>query len=338
MVTLYTRRDAEKILEAADFGFRGMRGPIADEHTTYRGNIVVLDERGVWPNESVDVYALGWKPCWELLGDSDTPDVGSTPGLPFDFTSAQLAAFMLSGVGALVASKFGEWDQTPCLDSLMHPDVNRAREAVIGAFDAFRKAQDAVGVRMPLVLDAQVAKAAQGYKIALQAACAKLGRTTISELGHDEFYRRFDLAKAEPTVRHSLARLEDLQAKNEMALAAWRKAMVHELLKPATNEPVAIAAAPAVRTIQMGLPKNQIVNPMSAVIKMAQEKALDRDDWTSVWAALVALAKSESKPAPLLGYTEGEGVKYQADSFDEQVAWLTREALRKRIGRARDRT
>jgi hypothetical protein len=73
--------------------------------------------------------------------------------------------------------------------------------------------------------------------------------------------------------------------------------------------------------------------PLAAVLALAAGKAVNSDDWTSVWASLVALAQSPNRPAPLLGYTEGDGVKYQTDSPTNPVGFLTREALRKRFKR-----
>jgi len=75
------------------------------------------------------------------------------------------------------------------------------------------------------------------------------------------------------------------------------------------------------------------VDPLAAVLTQARAKALDPADWQSGWAALVALAQLSDRPAPLLGYSEGEGVKYQKDSAIEPVGWLTREAYRKRHNR-----
>ena len=72
------------------------------------------------------------------------------------------------------------------------------------------------------------------------------------------------------------------------------------------------------------------INVLTAVINRATNEALESGDWQSVWATLVAIASRPDRPAPLLGYTEGEGVKYQTDKDAEPVAWLTREALRGR--------
>lgn len=70
--------------------------------------------------------------------------------------------------------------------------------------------------------------------------------------------------------------------------------------------------------------------PLAAVLSTARAKALDPNDWQSGWAALVVLAQSPVRPAPLLGYSEGEGVKYQKDDANEPIGWLTRDAYRKR--------
>ena len=77
--------------------------------------------------------------------------------------------------------------------------------------------------------------------------------------------------------------------------------------------------------------------PLTAVIKQAERKAADSNDWQSVWAALADVATSPSRPAPLLGYVESEGVKYQTDNATQPVAYLSREAFRKRFARVRGR-
>lgn len=114
-------------------------------------------------------------------------------------------------------------------------------------------------------------------------------------------------------------------------------------LVPAVTEPTAQAepsTVPApVPAVVPPRPTNLLHKPkrradcLNAVIQMASERAADPTDWPSAWAALVALALQADRPAPLLGYTEGEGVKYQTDNADAAVAWLSRQAFRKRAGR-----
>ena len=69
--------------------------------------------------------------------------------------------------------------------------------------------------------------------------------------------------------------------------------------------------------------------PLADVFAEAERQALDATDWISVWGALVKIASAEDRPAPLLGYVEGEGVKYGTDNSEKPVAYLTREAFRK---------
>ncbi len=76
-------------------------------------------------------------------------------------------------------------------------------------------------------------------------------------------------------------------------------------------------------------------NALAAVIEKAKQQAVDSANWQSVWNALVVLAQSADRPAPLLGYIEGEGVKYQTDKVEKPVAFFTRDACRKRLHRNR---
>ncbi|MGT2509774.1 hypothetical protein [Cupriavidus basilensis] len=67
---------------------------------------------------------------------------------------------------------------------------------------------------------------------------------------------------------------------------------------------------------------------LRAVIEAAKVNAAACDDYHSVWATLVLLAEGENRPAPLLGYVEGEGVKYQTD---KGIKFFTKDALRKQM-------
>jgi hypothetical protein len=129
-------------------------------------------------------------------------------------------------------------------------------------------------------------------------------------------------------------------------LAAWATGIGWSLpapllaLVPATPT---IAKPPATRPMPTGANSNRQStqthelkrrdDALAAVLDLAKKKALDAKSWQSVWASLVALAQSSDRPAPLLGYTEGEGVKYQTDNADKPDGWLTREAYRARFNR-----
>lgn len=78
-------------------------------------------------------------------------------------------------------------------------------------------------------------------------------------------------------------------------------------------------------------PAPRRVNVLSGVIKRAEALAGDGSTWSDVWNALVQLAQSPSRPRPLLGYVEGEGIKYEGP---QGVEFLSREAFSKRHKRA----
>lgn len=98
---------------------------------------------------------------------------------------------------------------------------------------------------------------------------------------------------------------------------------------PAPAPPAESVPAVASKTHQT----KRRAEPLAAVLAEAKRQALNPADWQSVWAALVNLAEPASRPPPLLGYAEGEGVKYRSDDAAQPVGFLTREAFRKRFGR-----
>ncbi|MGN8137660.1 hypothetical protein ACTJLC_23455 [Paraburkholderia sp. 22099] len=75
-------------------------------------------------------------------------------------------------------------------------------------------------------------------------------------------------------------------------------------------------------------------NPLKAVIEKARNSAADSSDIHSVWAAFVKLAQDANRPAPLLGYADAEGVKWDADGT---VKFFTKRNLADRMRRANAR-
>lgn len=78
---------------------------------------------------------------------------------------------------------------------------------------------------------------------------------------------------------------------------------------------------------------HRVVNrsdPLAAVIEKAKGAAVDRDDYQSVWAALVEIVKTDP-PAPVVGYVPGEGVQYMRDDGSEELRYFKKDALRKRM-------
>ena len=69
---------------------------------------------------------------------------------------------------------------------------------------------------------------------------------------------------------------------------------------------------------------------IDAVIEDARHAARNRDDPQQCWAQLVSIADSKNRPAPLLGYADSDGVKYQGE---HGVKFLNKFAFYKRLSR-----
>lgn len=154
-----------------------------------------------------------------------------------------------------------------------------------------------------------------------------------------EFQRRLTLACAHLSGHGPLRaiRVMDLLQPDEALVSlpefrAWAEGLGWTMPEafPGANAP-APAADPAPAVAPKMHKTKRRADPLAAVLAEAKRNALDSTDWQSVWAALVKLAEPASRPAPLLGYVEGEGVKYRSDTAAQGVDYLTRDALRKRF-------
>ncbi len=93
----------------------------------------------------------------------------------------------------------------------------------------------------------------------------------------------------------------------------------------ATAQPAVMADAPT-RTVRRKLKSKR--HALEHVIVIAKNAASEPDSYLSVWPVMVRLAETPNPPAPLIGYVEGEGIKYQAD---KGVKFFTKGALRKQM-------
>lgn len=85
---------------------------------------------------------MHWSPASEV---QDVAPLGA-PLLPFPFSSNQLAAFMLAGVGAKVASVYGSWDTGPDESGLreVSRSAMRGMEVLKLAYTAYRQSAERV--------------------------------------------------------------------------------------------------------------------------------------------------------------------------------------------------
>jgi len=78
---------------------------------------------------------------------------------------------------------------------------------------------------------------------------------------------------------------------------------------------------------------------LEPVIALAQTMTQHPDDAQCVWLALVELAERKEPPRPLLGYVEGEGIKYkkQYGKASDRIEFFTKENLQDRFRRRANR-
>lgn len=67
------------------------------------------------------------------------------------------------------------------------------------------------------------------------------------------------------------------------------------------------------------------------VIQIAKDQSSDPKSYLAVWPELLQLAQAADRPAPVLGYVDGEGVKYQGNN--DVIKFFTKDALRKKMQR-----
>lgn len=187
---------------------------------------------GAWllPNAQLDEF--NWVPACDLEPWPGSPDPLTTPALPFPFTAKQLAAFMLHGWGWFLASRFEGEDEKldeVALKALLGGVRDaKAREAIIGAFDALARARRCVGVPHG------------GLRSAVQAAEAALASATKEAMRlHD--WRESGIAEQERSARvrkrkkltaAAVGRLMAARAACEKQDETWRKSVVRWLLRP----------------------------------------------------------------------------------------------------------
>ena len=182
---------------------------------------------------------LDWHPACEFEGQDGAPDPLEVPNLPFPCSAAQLAAFMIDGVGAKLLSIYGPWDAGPDAGMLkeLGQTAAKPKEALRSAYKAYR---DAEGVVSKLDVDLQE----RAYDLSSHnpekwiREANKLEGVFEPGIGKDERKVRRERALASAEILRERAEAEVKQAAAEFAI--WRKAMVLQLLQPeATRTSVA---------------------------------------------------------------------------------------------------
>lgn len=246
-MTKYTRANAEALLSVVTAQPNCHWLPIPTEPDRESPSPIYINDGGIFINPTAE-GELRWKPCHELPDGPDAPDRVEQPGLPFPFTANELAAWMLNGVGALVASAFGnlterkpvEHEETdgptvlgPDFSVLLDPDANKARQAIQAAFDLYRMALEQVGrePEMPPV-------SAPRRRAELRAeALSRHGLATpegavIQGIGYRRAAEKLRLVRSEVREAYQSDMVNRAFRGPHVEHAGWLAGMVQQLLAP----------------------------------------------------------------------------------------------------------
>jgi hypothetical protein len=194
---------------------------------------------GVWPiGESEREWDIAgadfqsWKPARAQAKTAGNPRTKNIPALPFPFTERQLAAFMLYGMGAMVADYYGEWESGPNQErlELLSGDDDGPQAAILGAYAAYKAAAEKVGSRH-LELNAKSDSARIMYNEAMSAALEREQVSDAPDVSNGvnlEYQRR--LARAKDSVKELDDERERTWSEWDTANQNWLNAMVRELL------------------------------------------------------------------------------------------------------------
>lgn len=220
----------------------------------FTGDGVFVKKELVDSPDTSQVFA--WTPACEMDWD-DAPDPLTHPAIPANFSSQELAAFLLDGVGAgMVASEYGDFSDGPDKEALNALGIRgaKARRVLQDTYENLRAAMGIVGYQDMALLHQSGAIIDQ-YQDARGAA---LEREKVLEPNHaglpeseymEEYRRRLKVAVA--PLENLEREMERITANADISWKRWRHAMVAELLKPATD-----AAEPDVESAPQVAPDN----------------------------------------------------------------------------------
>lgn len=253
-MTHYTRANAEALLSVVTLQPNCHWLPIPSEPDSVSPSPIYINDDGIFPNLTAEAE-LRWKPCHELPDGPDALDRAAQPGLPFPFTANQLAAWMLNGVGALVASAFGnlverepvEGEQVgqpavlgPDFSALTDPDANRAREAIRVAFDIYREAVAHVGAEPKFSPTDDVISRDEMRNDALVNHGLKSPQGAVTQgLGYRAAAEKIRLVRTDVRDAYQTAMVRRAVHSPDAKHAKWLAGMVRRLLVSDSHSPEA---------------------------------------------------------------------------------------------------
>lgn len=207
----------------------------------------VCDEQGVRVKDPDTSQGLEWHPASELADIPGGPDPLEVPWLPFPFSANQLAALLLHGWGYFIRGHFGEWEDGPDEDRLLHLDQRaaKAKDALRAAFQAYRHAAE-LAPKLDPALEQRVAELKRNYNRLRKEESDKVG---VHEFGiaRDEYWER--VLRVNNVVSELNERVGEARKAATAAEAVWRRNMVRHLLLPVKEVPADAFSSEVIRAL-----------------------------------------------------------------------------------------
>ena len=305
------------------------------EKEPFSGRFLEMRADGVFAREA-GFDELDWMPVVDIDAPG-SPNPLSAPLLPFPFTAAELAAFMLGGWGWFVHAAFGNWEAGPDEVQLsrLGTRATKVNEAMRAAYQAYREAERVVGK----LDEGPQARVADLGSVIEEANTDANKRELVNEMGisHDEYTKR--RARARNATVDLVKEHEEISAQASKMRESWRRDMVRQLLCVGNAAAAAGGASIGVLPSVKSSGDTAVVRPVQhstrdtrrdllwPLIEEAQVLCADPLDTHRVWVNLEAMAEKGVKP---LQNVEEEGIKYVLNG---QVKFFTRKNLRDRLSR-----
>lgn len=197
-----------------------------DEETL--GQYVRVEEDGVYPIDAIE--SLGrqwrWKPRHALAGQPSVTSAG--PALAFDFTAADLAAFLLTHSAVFLTEIWGDIEKGP--QGLLEPDdYGDAADTAIVLKQAYQLVQNGI-VKVGDPPSQELLAADEVSQAFADAWDAALEEHQVLERGISDLDYRQRHAAATNQTAELKARCNQLQEFAAQRLKYWRRAMTQYLL------------------------------------------------------------------------------------------------------------
>jgi hypothetical protein len=189
---------------------------------------VRVEDGGVYPSETLDILAPSWrwKPRHALVGQTGNTSAG--PSLAFDFTAADLAAFLLTHSAVFLTEVWGNIEEGP--RGLLEPDdYGDAADAAILLAQAYQLLQNTLAQVGPRPFQEEL-DAVEADEVFMNARDTAIDEYKVGESGVSNEENRQRHAVATSEVADLKKRRDELRALAELRLKQWRRAMTRHLL------------------------------------------------------------------------------------------------------------